>query len=91
MIAAIEEHARDVLTVGNTDAGLHLVAFLPDGADDKAVVRAAAAEALYPSALSTCYATGAPRPGLILGFGGADESTLGSAIRRLAGVIRNTI
>jgi GntR family transcriptional regulator/MocR family aminotransferase len=91
MIAAIEEHASDVLTVGNTDAGLHLVAFLPDGTDDRAVVRAAAEEAMYPSALSTCYANGAPRPGLILGFGGADEAALTSAIRHLGGVIRDTI
>jgi len=90
MIAAIEEHASDVLTVGNSDAGLHLVAFLPEGTDDRAVVRAAAEESMYPTALSTCYANGASRPGLILGFGGSDERTLTNAIRHLAGVIRDT-
>jgi GntR family transcriptional regulator/MocR family aminotransferase len=91
MIAAIEEHASDVLTVGNTDAGLHLVAFLPHGTDDKAVVRAAAEKGMYPTALSTCYANGAPRPGLVLGFGGSEESALTDAMRGLAGVIRDSI
>jgi GntR family transcriptional regulator/MocR family aminotransferase len=91
MIAAIQNHASDVLTVGNSDAGLHLVALLPDGTDDKAVVRAAAEASMYPTALSTCYANGAPRPGLVLGFGGFDERALTDAIRRLAGVIRDSI
>jgi GntR family transcriptional regulator/MocR family aminotransferase len=91
MIEAIEHHAGDVLTVGNADAGLHLVAFLPNGVDDKAVARAAARLGMFPTALSTCYAQGASRPGLIIGFGGLDECALAGAVRRLADVIRATI
>ena len=34
LIAAIREHAGDVLTIENTDAGLHLVTFIPEGVDD---------------------------------------------------------
>jgi GntR family transcriptional regulator/MocR family aminotransferase len=91
LIAAIEHDADDVLTVGNTDAGLHLVAYLPDGADDREVHRRAARQGMFPTALSTCYANGASRPGLILGFGGSDECALTGAVRRLAGVIRETL
>jgi GntR family transcriptional regulator / MocR family aminotransferase len=91
MIEAIEQHAGDVLTVGNADAGLHLVAFLPDGADDKAVARAATQQGMFPTALSTCYANAAPRPGLIIGFGGLDECALAGAVRRLGDVIRDTV
>ncbi len=91
MIDAIEQHAGDVLTVGNADAGLHLVAFLPDGADDKAVVRAAMRLGMFPTALSTCYAREAPRPGLIIGFGGLDACAIAGAVHRLGDVIRDTL
>jgi len=91
MIDAIEHHAGDVLTGGNADAGLHLVAFLPAGTDDKAVVRAATRLGMFPTALSTCYANGASRPGLIIGFGGLDECALTGAVRRLGEVIRATV
>jgi GntR family transcriptional regulator/MocR family aminotransferase len=90
LIAAIHEYAADVLLVGNTDAGLHLVTFLPEGVDDQEVVRQAAQRGLFPMALSTCYATSASRSGLIIGFGGSHERVLMSAIRILGGIIRSS-
>src|SRR4029077_18586323 len=55
LIAALDEHAADVLTIGNDNTGMHLVASLPTGVDDQQVVRQAAEHRLYPRALSTCY------------------------------------
>ena len=88
VIAAVREHAADVMTIENTDAGLHLLAFLHDGVDDRALVRRAAQEDLYPTSLSALYMSASSRTGLILGFGGSDEATLSDGVRTLAGLIR---
>ena len=88
LLSAMHEHASDVLVPGNSDAGLHVVAYLPDGVDDQEVVRRASAQGLYPQALSTCYAGRAARPGLILGFGGSDECAFPGAVGALADIIR---
>jgi len=88
LVAAIHERASDVLTIENTDAGLHLVAFLPTGVNDREVVRRAVERGMYPRALSNCYTTSAVRMGLILGFAGSDEITLASGVSALADVIR---
>jgi GntR family transcriptional regulator/MocR family aminotransferase len=82
------QDATDVLTVGNTDSGLHVVAFLREGVDDRDVVVRAAALGLHPSALSGCFTGPAVRSGLIIGFGGSDEPVLRSAVRTLADLIR---
>jgi GntR family transcriptional regulator/MocR family aminotransferase len=89
LLTAIQEEAADVLTVGNTDAGLHVVAFLRDGVDDRDVAIRAASLGIFPSPLSGCFMGPGKRPGLIIGFGGADEPVLRRAVRTLASLIRN--
>jgi GntR family transcriptional regulator/MocR family aminotransferase len=89
LLEALEQDAADVLTIGNTDAGLHVVGLLRDGIDDHDVVRRAASLGMYPSALSSCYMGPGGRPGLLIGFGGSDEPVLRSAVRTLAKVIRD--
>jgi GntR family transcriptional regulator/MocR family aminotransferase len=74
--------------VHNADAGLHVVAFLPEGTDDESVVRGLQAHGLTASPLSVCYAGPARRPGLLLGFGGADEVALEAATATLGTVLR---
>ena len=66
LLRAIELHASGLLTTGNTEAGLHLVAFLPGGVGDEAVVHRARERGMLPEPLSTCHAAGAARQGLIL-------------------------
>jgi GntR family transcriptional regulator/MocR family aminotransferase len=90
VVAAVREHAADVMTMGNTDAGLHLLAFLREGVDDRALARRAAQEGLFPASLSALYTSAPSRSGLILGFGGSDEATLVDGVRTLAGLIRET-
>jgi GntR family transcriptional regulator/MocR family aminotransferase len=89
LLEAIQQDAADVLTVGNTDAGLHVVAFLRDGIDDHDVVRRGASLGIHPSPLSSCYMGPRARAGLLMGFGSSDEPVLQNAVRTLAGVIRD--
>ena len=74
LVTALSASASDVLSVGVTDAGLHLVAFLLPGIDDVEVVRRARLRGMFPTALSTCYVTSAARSGLLLGFAGSSEA-----------------
>jgi len=91
LVERLHEHLGDVVTLGTADAGLHVVAFLPDGVDDQNVVRKAAGVGLFPQALSTFYVTGRAPSGLLLGFGGANESTLETEVRTLGDVIRRML
>lgn len=89
--ALLDGLARDcdgVLAVLNADAGLHVATLLPDGVDDVEVVRRMTGRGLTATALSTCYAGGARRSGLLLGFGGSDERTLAAATRVLGEILR---
>ncbi len=55
---------------GGAAGGLHTLIIFPDGADEAAVIRAAAARGVGVVGLSSQYAGGeAPAPGLVLGYG----------------------
>ena len=88
LVEAVETSADDVLQLGGTDAGLHLVTYLPDDVDDREVVRRAERQGMYPRPLSTCYAGDTARTGLLLGFGGSDETALISGVRALGALVR---
>jgi len=88
LVESIGEYFGELLQPCNTDAGLHLSAFLPEGTNDCEVVRRAAERGINATALSTCYAGKAARSGLILGFGGADERKIRVAAQTLGKIIR---
>jgi GntR family transcriptional regulator/MocR family aminotransferase len=87
LVRGLREHAGG-LTPHNIDAGLHVSAFLPEGTDDVAIVREAAQRGIDAIALSSCYLGPHPRPGLVLGFGGASERRIATACRTLGEVLR---
>jgi GntR family transcriptional regulator/MocR family aminotransferase len=87
LVKSMEEYFGELLLPYNTDAGLHLSAFLPEGTNDCEVVRRAAERGINATALSTCYAGKMARSGLILGFGGADERRIKVAAETLGKII----
>ena len=89
LVRGLREHVPQ-LTPHNTDAGLHVSAFLPDGVDDREVVREGAKRGLDMTALSTCYAGKRSRSGLVLGFGGASERRILVACRTLGEVLKQS-
>lgn len=68
-------------------AGLHLSATLPDGADDAAVVRRAAAEGVGLFALSEFTVSGPPVRGLVFGYGAVRTREIGAGLERLRAVL----
>lgn len=72
LVDAIQADMGDMLEVIGAEAGMHLVALLPRGADDVAVSKKAAQRGVSVIPLSSCYAKPPPRGGLILGYGGTN-------------------
>jgi GntR family transcriptional regulator/MocR family aminotransferase len=87
LLAALAQHCPG-LTPLAAPGGLHLVATLPDAADEAAVVAAARARDLAVAPLAA-YFSGAPRlKGLVLGFAGMPIALAGDAARRLQSAVR---
>lgn len=78
------------LELSQTEAGIQLIGWLPDGLDDNAVSRAAAARGVSVVPLSFYYRAATPRRGgLFLGFGGTTPDQMRANVRRLAEAIHS--
>lgn len=83
LIDEVRRELRDVITLQSANAGLHLVAHLPQHLADVAVARAALACGVEVSPLSTHYLEPNPGNGLLLGFAAADAPEIGAGVHRL--------
>jgi GntR family transcriptional regulator/MocR family aminotransferase len=88
LITAAQREAPGLLEVPTPDTGLHTVAWLPEGLDDRQVSRAAAEHGIEAAPLSSYYAGPCRRGGLVLGYGGVKPPDICAGMRELAGVIR---
>ncbi len=88
LIEALARHAPGVRLTGLA-AGFHAVAHLPDGADERAIVSAAAERSVGLYGMSLYRASGAAAPPqLVLGFGNTGERAIESGIRAVADLLR---
>jgi GntR family transcriptional regulator/MocR family aminotransferase len=87
LLAGLDRYCADVLTVHNADAGLHVATLLGRGIDDTHALKRIAEDGLTAVSLSSCYLGPRPRQGLLLGFGGSDESQLNTATRDLGKIL----
>ena len=90
LTAALHAELGDVLRVGPAEAGIHLLARLPDGADDVALAARAREAGIAFTPLSPHYRAAA-RPGMLLGFGALDADRLREGVRLLAPLVRRAI
>lgn len=72
------------------DQGMHMIVWLRDDADDRAVAAAARQHGVVARPVSPMYAEGTKRQGLLLGFGGFTGPQIESAAHRLANVIERS-
>jgi GntR family transcriptional regulator/MocR family aminotransferase len=77
-----------LLEVQVSDAGLHAIGWLPQGADDRLVAKLAAAEGVDAAPLSDFYRGEGKRSGLMLGFAAFNATDLRSGARKLARALR---
>jgi GntR family transcriptional regulator/MocR family aminotransferase len=92
LVALAQRHLSGLLEVRPSEAGMHLVGWLPEGVDDRAVAQAASAAGLETTALSLHYLDAPPpRGGLLLGFSAYDAAQQEAAITRLAAVLQTAV
>jgi GntR family transcriptional regulator/MocR family aminotransferase len=67
-----------------SEAGMHLLGWLPDGVDDRALARRAAAAGVVTTPLSPLAQKGLKRGGLLLGYTAISARQIRDGVRRLA-------
>jgi GntR family transcriptional regulator/MocR family aminotransferase len=87
LLKAAGSALNGLLEISPAEAGMHLVGFLPEGIDDRAVSRQASAYGVDAPPLSSYAIAPLPRGGLLLGYAafGADEIIRG--VERLAAAV----
>lgn len=84
LIGALEERLPES-SVAGAAAGLHVIAWLPDGASETTISNEAARRGVAIHTLHDDCAVTAPRgPALVLGYGSTPESAIPRAVRELA-------
>jgi GntR family transcriptional regulator/MocR family aminotransferase len=89
LVSAARRHFAGLLELSPADAGMHLVAWLPDGANDREASRRAAAAGVSAPALSRYSVRAAQRPALLLGYASLNQQTIDEGAERLAGAMIN--
>lgn len=85
LLSAIESEGGGLLSVSSASTGLHLLAELPDGCDDRSLAAAARRRQIGVSPLSRYFvdAVGVKRQGLLMGFGNTRPESIKGAIQSL--------
>ena len=78
------------LALAPDEAGMHLVARLAKGIDDRVLSARARAEGVEAPALSTYYHGPPDRQGLLLGYAGLGETEIRDGVERLARALAST-
>ncbi len=89
LVAALGRDLPGLLDVRTPEAGMQLLARLPDGVDDRAAAHRAAAHGVDVWPLSIHHLEPAGRGGLLLGYAAVNEGELRDGVRRLATALRS--
>jgi len=89
LVEALGAEFGSAWEIGLQESGMHLLAHLPWGSDDAALVERAAAEGLGPVALSPWSIRARPRPGLLIGFANIPAARAARETARLAAALRS--
>lgn len=87
LVDALEDELGAFLDVDPNDAGLHLVARLPSGIDDRAVSDRLAEHGLIALPLSFYAERSLDRGGLLLGYAAVSEEDIRTEVRRMAEIL----
>jgi len=87
LVRAVRRELGDALEVRSAHAGLHLVGWLPPGADDRAAAARAAAHGVEAQAVSGHALRLPGRAGLLLGYAAVPGPEIDEGARRLAAAL----
>jgi GntR family transcriptional regulator/MocR family aminotransferase len=87
LMRALQRELAGLLEVPVFDSGMHLLAWLREGTDDRRVSRHAAAAGIVTQPLSAFAAAPVRRSGLLLGYAALSTSQIRDGVRRLAAAL----
>ncbi len=87
LLEQIGEHLGDLLTPGISDAGMHLMGWLPDRIPDESVFVEAEKAGVETLPISRFYIGKAERSGIILGYTAAHKADITQGIQTLRAVL----
>jgi len=88
LIEALKRELSDLLEVHVPEAGMHLVAWLPIGKDDRLAAQLALSQGIEIDPISRFSVAPLKRGGLVLGYAGATSEELCDGVQRLARALR---
>lgn len=88
LVRAIERDLDGILKAHPAEGGMHIVAWLPPGVDDRAASHLAAGRGVGCPPLSLYYLGKPKRGGLVLGYGACNERVIDQGSRSLANALR---
>jgi GntR family transcriptional regulator/MocR family aminotransferase len=88
LVAALQAAFGDRLRIGLQDGGMHLIAYLPAGSDDRALASRAEAAGLAPVPLSPWAIEAKTGPGLVMSFANIAPMAAAQVARRLERALR---
>jgi GntR family transcriptional regulator/MocR family aminotransferase len=87
-VCAADSELRGLIEIEKSEAGMHLIGWLPHGKNDRNIARAALHQKLMTHALSAFALKPLHRGALVLGYTAFNERQILSGIRRLASILR---
>jgi GntR family transcriptional regulator/MocR family aminotransferase len=87
LAATLSRRAGEHLDVAVPDQGMHLIAYLKNGASDTQIEEAAGRAGIVLRAMSRFYQRAEPRPALMLGFSGFPRTLIVPAAAKLAAIV----
>lgn len=92
LVEEAEKHLEGLLKLQKSDAGMHLVGWLPDEINAETIAAKAAARDLKVSPITDYIFSKKKAPnGLILGYTSFDEKQIKAGVKKLARILKNEI
>jgi GntR family transcriptional regulator/MocR family aminotransferase len=88
LIDAIEALGAGILSAAPEPAGMHVIASLENGMDDREAARRALMAKIVAPAVSDYFIGRPTRRGLILGYAGFDEAMIETGVKSLVAALR---
>jgi GntR family transcriptional regulator/MocR family aminotransferase len=85
LLDGLARHLPEMHAAG-ASAGLHVLAWLPDGLDEATLIGDAAEQGIGIQGVASAFAGPPPRGGVIFGYGSLDERRIDAGLARLAGL-----
>ena len=91
LIKELQRHLPDLIEVHTDEAGMHLVGWLPEGVDDRAVSQEAAKRGIEAQALSFYRINPSKRGALVLGYAAFTQREIRDGVRKMAEAIHAVV